>query len=92
MLNSGGLTRKPKDKRSSPRRIVSASAWIRPNGAFAVRPCKVRDISNNGVQIIISRGETVSNEFIFMISRDGGSSRCARVTWRRGTEIGAEFI
>jgi hypothetical protein len=91
-MSFSALTRKPKDKRRSPRKKVSASAWIRLNGDFAVRPCKVHDISHNGVLIIISRGETVSNEFIFMMSRDGSSSRRARVKWRRGTEIGAEFI
>ena len=79
-----------KDQRKAPRKKVSADAWIR--SGFAVRPCKIVDLSDTGVQIRISTAQTVSSNFTFLTSRDAGSGRPARVRWRRGTQIGAEFL
>jgi hypothetical protein len=87
-----GFVKKSKEKRRSSRRSVRTNGWIRMDGAFAVLPCKVHDISNNGVRITLDRLETVSGEFTFMMSRNGGSGRRARLKWRRGLQIGAEFM
>jgi hypothetical protein len=87
-----GFIRKSKDKRRSSRRKLGASAWIRVDGVFAVQPCKVHNISNDGVLITIDRAENVSSKFVFMLSREGGSGWRARVKWRRGSQIGAIFI
>jgi hypothetical protein len=85
-------TRKPKEQRRASRREVGAKAWIRLDGGFAVRPCNVVDLSDTGVQITISAAETIPGMFTFLIARDAGVGRRARVKWRRGSQIGAEFI
>ncbi|MEA2872299.1 MAG: hypothetical protein QOH67_2275 [Hyphomicrobiales bacterium] len=79
-----------KDQRASARKKVDADAWIR-NG-FAIRPCQIVDLSDTGVQIRFSTAQAVSSTFTFLMSRNSGSGRDARVKWRRGTQIGAEFI
>jgi hypothetical protein len=79
-----------KDQRKAPRKEVGTDAWIR--SGFAVRPCKIVDLSDTGVQITISTAQTVAGTFMFLLSRSGGSGRPARVKWRRGTHIGAEFL
>lgn len=83
-------TRASKDKRKSGRKNVVADAWVR-NG-FAVRGCKIIDMSDTGVQIRLDTAQTLSGIFTFMTSRTLGSGRQARVKWRRGMQVGAEFL
>ena len=84
------LSEKSRDQRKAPRKKMGTDAWIRTG--FAVRPCKIVDLSDTGVQITISSAQTVSSTFMFLLSRSAGSGRQARVKWRRGTLIGAEFL
>lgn len=79
-----------KDQRRAARKKVGADAWIR-NG-FAIRPCQIVDLSDTGVQIRLSTAQPVSSTFTFLMSRSSGSGRNARVKWRRGTQVGAEFL
>ena len=81
-----------KEQRKASRRKVGAKAWIGLDGGFAKRPCNVVDLSDTGVQIIIDAAATISGEFTFWTSRDAGLGRRARIKWRRGSQIGAEFI
>jgi hypothetical protein len=79
-----------KDQRRATRMRVGSDAWIR--GGFAVLPCKVIDLSDTGVQIRLSTAQLVPNTFTLLTSRSAGAGRPARVKWRRGTQIGAEFL
>jgi hypothetical protein len=79
-----------KEQRRAARIRVGSDAWIR--GGFAVLPCKVVDLSDTGVQIRLSTAQMVPNTFTLLTSRNAGSGRSARVKWRRGTQIGAEFL
>ena len=79
-----------KDNRKSVRKRVSADAWIR-NG-FAVRACRIVDMSDTGVQFRLNTDQTQSGVFTFMTTQTSRSGRQARVKWRRGTQIGAEFL
>ena len=88
----GSFTRAPKEHRKATRKPVGATAWIRLDGGFAVRPCKVIDLSDTGVRFTIDAADTVAGMFIFSTSRDTRSGRRARVKWRRGSQIGGEFI
>lgn len=90
--NSGGSIRKKKELRKAYRRKVGVKAWIRLDGGFAVRPCNMADLSDTGVQITIHAAEAVPGIFTLLMSRDANSGRRARVKWRRGAQIGAEFL
>ena len=81
-----------KDKRKSVRKPQNADAWIRSDGTFAVRPCKVIDLSNSGIRISIDGADRLMGAFVFMAARGSSSGRRARVKWRRGAQIGAEFV
>jgi hypothetical protein len=87
-FSSGGNS---KDQRRASRKKGSSHAWIRLDG-FAVRPCTVVDLSDTGVQISIDAAQTVPKTFTFLMSRDSRSGRLAHIKWRRGTQIGAEFV
>jgi hypothetical protein len=83
---------KRKDQRRASRRKSGVKAWIGLDGGFAVRPCSVIDLSDTGVQITIDAPDSVPSIFNFLMSRTAGSGRRARVKWRRGSQIGAEFL
>lgn len=86
-----GSVRRGKEQRKATRRKVSANGFIRPDGGFAVRPCTVIDLSNTGVKISIDAPKSVPNTFTFLTSRNAVGRRAA-VKWRRGSQIGAEFV
>jgi hypothetical protein len=52
----------------------------------------VADLSATGVQITIAGAEALPNEFTLLMSQNAGAGRRARVKWRRGSKIGAEFL
>jgi hypothetical protein len=81
-----------KDKRRVSRKRSGAKAWIRLDGGFALRSCNLIDHSDAGVCIAVETPEKVSNVFTFLTSRDSVAGRRVRIKWRRGTQIGAEFI
>jgi hypothetical protein len=83
---------KSREQRKTSRRRAGATAWIGLDGRFAVRQCRMVDLSNAGVQITIEAPETVPGVFTLMMSRDNRLGRRARVKWRRGAQIGAEFF
>lgn len=87
-----GSIAKHKDKRKAHRRKYNTAAWIRFDGGFGVRPCNVVDLSDTGVQIAVDRADSVPGTFSFLMSREAGTGRRARVKWRRGSQIGAEFL
>jgi hypothetical protein len=84
--------RKPDRQRKAYRKAAAATAWIALDGGFAVRSCNVIDVSDTGVQIKIDPADVVPSFFTFMTSRDAGTGRRARVIWRRGSKIGAQFL
>ncbi len=85
------LFRRQNEKRRIPRKSIGANAWIRMDGGFALRPCKVIDASNTGVRIVIDTPVKLSDMFTLLKSRDAKSGQRACVKWRRGSQIGAKF-
>jgi hypothetical protein len=85
------IGRRSKDLRASSRRKVEKTGWIRLSGGFAIRKCEVIDISDTGARIAVAPHQSVPNSFSFMLQR-GGEGRTAHVKWRKGTEIGLEFV
>jgi hypothetical protein len=86
------LFRRPKkNRRRGSRKSIGTNAWIRLDGGFALRPCKVVESSDTGVRIAVDAPVKLSDVFTLLMSRDARSGRCARIKWRRGSQIGAEF-
>jgi hypothetical protein len=81
-----------KNRRKIKRRAMGAPGWVRLESSFAVRSCKVMDVSNCGACIVLDRSDGLTDEFTLMTSRQQSSGRRARVKWRRGLQIGAEFF
>jgi len=81
-----------KDKRQSPREKLGRTAWIRFDDGFSVRPCRLLDLSGTGARISVAAPSDVQGVFSLLLSRDAAPGRRCRVKWRRGSEIGAEFV
>ena len=81
-----------KEQRSAPRDRKGTKAWIRFDNGFSVRPCVLAEYSNSGVRLVVEEPHTVDAQFILLLRRDANPGRRCRVKWRRGCEIGAEFV
>jgi PilZ domain len=79
------------DRRQAPRRIVNAAAWIRLDGGFATRECKIVDVSTTGVRLSLSFAAKIPATFMLLFSKHAQGHR-VRTVWRRANEIGATFI
>ena len=79
-----------KDKRRSRRIAINDRGYIRPDGGFAKWPCTVLDVSETGVRLMLEGNHAVPAMFSYVAV--SGIGRAARVKWRRGREVGAEFI
>jgi hypothetical protein len=55
------------------------------------RKCQVLDISRTGVRLTVTNAHSLTDTFTLILSGNS-SGRPARVKWRRGTEVGAEFF
>jgi hypothetical protein len=79
------------DRRYAPRRGYNDDAWIRPAGCFLIRRCKVVDLSRTGVRLTIANAHKIPNKFILSLW-ESGTGALAHAKWRRGAQIGAEFV
>jgi hypothetical protein len=80
-----------RNRRAVPRhRYDGDNAWIRQEGTLA-RQCQVLDLSRTGVRLAVTNAHSLPNTFTLILS-NSSSGRPARVKWRRGTEVGAEFF
>jgi hypothetical protein len=81
--------RKSSEQRKSTRKTINSRAWVRLDGGFAVRPCSVVDLSEKGARLSIEGDITKS--FTLLLSRNS-EGRNARIKWRRGNQVGVEFV
>jgi hypothetical protein len=77
------------ERRRSARSALGARAWIRLDDGFAVRPCRVLDLSPTGARLSID-GE-ITKSFALLLSLNS-AGRKARIKWRRGNQVGIQFI
>jgi hypothetical protein len=76
-------------ERAIPRRD-NINARIRQAGSFATQQCRVLDISRRNIRLQVVDAGNIPNNFLLSFSKSGPVYN-ASVTWRRGTEVGAEF-
>ncbi len=74
------------ERRRSAREIVNRPAKLQELGIAQVRKCTIRDISDDGVRLVVPRGLN-SSQFTLI---DGAPVRCT-VIWRIGELVGARF-
>ena len=80
------------ESRKAVREALGAKAWIRFDDGFSVRACRVIDLSARGIRITVETPHDVAACFSLLLSRQAVPGRRCRVKWRKGSEIGAEFV
>jgi hypothetical protein len=81
-----------RNTRRTPRKKLGTDAWIRSEGAFSMRQCRIADVSDGGVRLIVDDPKGVAPMFVLLSTRQAAQGRRCRVKWRNGTQIGAEFL
>ena len=81
-----------RDLRKDGRSKIGGKVWIRFDDGFSVRACKLVDLSKGGVRIKVDAPRDVAGLFSLLMTRNAAPGRRCRVKWRRGSEIGAEFV
>ncbi len=82
---------KNRQNRRASRRGYNDNAWIRFDEAFGSRHCRLLDISRTGVRLTTINADEIPEIFVLLLSKNGTGYR-VRIKWRRGAEIGAEFV
>jgi PilZ domain len=75
----------------APRHSVNLNAWIRQTGSFAIQECRVIEVSRTGAKLEIENTQNISDNFLLLFAKSDTGNR-ATVVWRRGTEVGVEFV
>jgi hypothetical protein len=79
------------ERRQAPRRNLNALGWIRLDGGFGLRECKIVDVSTSGVRICLPFAGKLPETFTLLLSKNAQGHR-VRTIWRRANQIGAKFI
>ena len=70
----------------------ASKVWIRLDDGFSVRACRLIDLSSSGVRILVDAPHDVAQRFSLLMTRNAVPGRRCRVKWRKGSEIGADFV
>jgi hypothetical protein len=79
------------ERRRSPRRNLNAAGWIRLDGSFGMRECKIVDVSTAGVRLCLPFAGKIPETFTVLFSKNAQGHR-VRIIWRRANQIGAKFV
>jgi len=79
------------ERRQAPRRNLNTPGWIRLDGGFGLRECKIIDVSISGVRISLPFAGKLPETFTLLLSKHAQGHR-VRTVWRRANQIGARFI
>jgi len=79
------------ERRNAGRRKSFLRGLVYFDNKHGALSCLVRDLSDKGARIIFSESVTVPETFDLHILQKNQTLR-AKVTWRRGDEIGLDFI
>ncbi len=74
------------------RHLAGHDAWMMLDGGFAKRNCTVLNLSSGGARIAVIDGGPVDSTLNMAFSKDARRLTPCRLVWRKGREIGVEFI
>jgi hypothetical protein len=78
------------DKRNATRKRVLKGGTIVFNARSSTLSCTVRDISDTGARLKVSKDLAIPSQFDLIVESDGIEVPCT-VAWRRGEEVGVRF-
>src|ERR1700681_2107802 len=89
----GGLAREQRrELRKAKRTPRRQAAWVVLDGGCSRFPCVLWDISEAGARIAAARASTLPDVLGLFLTKDGKSRCFCRVAWRRGGQLGVQFV
>jgi hypothetical protein len=85
MALTGRKTRAPRSRRDQ-------QAWLIADDGFALRPCKVTDMSDGGARLELDAAERLPKFFRLVFSRTTRAGPRCEMRWRRGRSVGVRFL
>jgi hypothetical protein len=86
-----GNFRNRAELRKKPRRQFHYAARILAGKNTPPIACSISDISESGARIALEGDGELPDNFILLLTADGGARRRCRVVWRDGPSVGVEF-
>jgi hypothetical protein len=74
------------------RRRVNKQAWLVFDGEFALRPCTVIDMSDNGARLSVDQSDRLPKRFSLTFSRASRAGLQCEVRWKHGQAVGVKFV
>ena len=87
-----GDFRQQAELRKRRRKALHYAAWILVGPSAEPRKCMLSDISDSGARLTGISQEGLPQEFLLLLSKEGGPRRRCRQVWRDGDRIGVEFV
>jgi len=81
-----------RDNRKTLRRAHNVRGWVKSQRSFARRRCRIIDISSTGVRLSVDWSVQLTDTFNLILDGGNATGHRLRIRWRRGNEIGAEFV
>jgi len=79
-------------KTRASRRRANQQAWLVTDGSFALQPCTVVNLSDDGAQIKVEQSDRLPKHFNLTFTRASRTGRRCEVRWKRGRSIGVKFL
>ncbi|WP_428524736.1 PilZ domain-containing protein [Pseudorhodoplanes sp.] len=79
-------------KSRAPRHRVEKEAWLVLDRSFALRPCKVVDLSDTGARLYVGPGDRIPKHFNLTFTRSSREGPRCELRWQRGHSIGVKFV
>lgn len=79
-------------KSRPPRARRNQEAWLVADEGFALRPCKVTDLSDGGARLELDVAERLPKFFRLIFSRTTRAGPQCEMRWRRGRSVGVKFL
>jgi hypothetical protein len=79
-------------KSRKPRRTTERQAWLVKDRDFALHPCTVVDMSDDGARLRLANADRLPQQFRLTFSRATRNGRRCEMRWRRGQSVGVKFV
>ncbi len=74
------------------RRKVQREAWLAVDQDFALRPCTIIDMHDDGAQLRVKDAARLPARFNLTFSRSTRTGQRCEVRWRKGQSVGVKFM
>jgi hypothetical protein len=91
LKNTYNVEQMSRDHRKKPRRQITTAGMVYGNDGKPIVGCRVRDISDSGVQLALDKDRDLPHKFVLSLSHVGNIRRHCTLVWQFSILVGARF-